>query len=66
VPAEELYKRDDPTWSRHGLDGLGSIQERFWEQLERVNPVSYIAVGDYDVVVTQRREFIESLLDDGS
>jgi hypothetical protein len=62
VPSAELYKASDPTWSRYGFDELASIQGRFWEQLERVDPVSYIAVGDYDVVVTRRREFIERLL----
>ncbi len=61
VSTEELYKSYDPTWDCHGLEWLDPIQERFWEQLERVNPVSYIAIGGYDVVVSQRREFIERL-----
>ena len=38
-----------------------AIQERFWAQMERVDPVSYIAMGDLDVVVSKRREFIENL-----
>jgi hypothetical protein len=29
--------------------------------MERVDPVSYIAMGDLDVVVSKRREFIEHL-----
>ncbi len=61
VPPEEIFEIYDPTWDRHGLDWLVPIQERFWEQLERGNPVSYIAIGDHDVVVSQRREFIERL-----
>ncbi len=61
VPTEEFPKGDDPTWDRHGLDWLDPIQGRFWGQLEQLSPVSYIAMGDYDVVVSQRREFIERL-----
>ena len=61
VPTEVLYKSYDPSWDRHGLNWLDPIQKRFWEQLERLNPVSFIAMGDYDVVVSRRREFIERL-----
>jgi hypothetical protein len=61
VPVEEIYKTLDPTWERGGLDYLVPIQERFWAQTERVDPVSYIAMGDLDVVVSKRREFIEHL-----
>ncbi len=66
VPTEEILKTYDPTWDRHGLDWLVRIQERFWEQMERVNPVSYVAMGDCDVVVSQRRAFIERLRADAS
>jgi len=61
VPVEEIYKTYDPTWDRHGLDYLVPIQKRFWAQVERVNPVSYIAMGAQDIVVSRRREFIEQL-----
>jgi hypothetical protein len=61
VPIEEIYKTYDPTWDRHGLDYLVPIQERFWAQVERVNPVSYIAMGDQDIVVSRRRDFVEQL-----
>jgi hypothetical protein len=61
VPVEEIYKTFDPRWERGGLDYLVPIQERFWAQMERVAPVSYIAMGDLDVVVSKRREFIEHL-----
>jgi hypothetical protein len=61
VSMEEILKSYDPTWDRHGLDWLVPIQERFWEQMERINPVSYVAMGDNDVVVSQRRELIERL-----
>jgi hypothetical protein len=61
LPIEEIYKTFDPTCERGGLDYLVPIQERFWAQIERVDPVSYIATGDLDVVVSKRREFIEHL-----
>jgi hypothetical protein len=64
VPVEELYKTWDPTWDRHGLDWLVPIQERFWDQMERVNPVTYVARGDHDIVVSRRRELIERLRTD--
>jgi len=60
-PIEEIYKTYDPTWDRHGLDYLVPIQERFWEQIDRVNPVSYIAMCDQNIVVSRRPEFIEQL-----
>lgn len=41
-------------------DWLAPMQERFWEQLDRINPVSYVAMGDNDIVVSKRREFIEA------
>jgi hypothetical protein len=59
VPVEELSRLDEPTWDRHGNDWLIPLQESFWEQLEQVNPVSYIAMGDNDIIVSQRREFID-------
>jgi hypothetical protein len=58
---DEIYKTFDPTWDRRGLDYLVPIQERFWSQPERISPVSYIAMGDQDVVVTQIPEFTELL-----
>jgi hypothetical protein len=61
APIADILSTYDPTWDRRGLDYLVPIQERFWAQLERVDPVTYGAVGDYDVVVSKRREFIERL-----
>jgi hypothetical protein len=61
VPIEEIYKTYDATRDRIGLDYLVPIQERFWVQLEQVSAVSYIAMGDQDVVVSKRRDFIERL-----
>jgi hypothetical protein len=61
VAIEEIYRTFDPTWERRGLEYLVPIQERFWAQMEQVDPISYIAMGDQDVVVSKRREFIEQL-----
>jgi hypothetical protein len=58
---EEVLRTYDPTWDKHGLDYLVPIQERFWAQMEQVDPISYVAMGDQDVVVSRRREFIEHL-----
>lgn len=51
----------DPTWERSGLDWLYPIQERFWQQIDRLAPMSYISSGDRDVVVTKCHSFAESI-----
>ena len=61
VAIEEIYRTLDPTWDKHGLDYLVPIQKRFWAQMEQIDPISYISMGDQDVVVSKRREFIEYL-----
>jgi hypothetical protein len=63
VAIEEVYKTYGPTWDRYGLalDDLVPMQQRFWAQMEQVDPISYIAVGDQDVVVSKRPAFIEQL-----
>ncbi|APW63947.1 hypothetical protein [Paludisphaera borealis] len=61
VAVEESYRTFDPTLDRHGLDYLFPIQERFWAQIERIDPISYVAMGDKDVVVSKRLEFIKHL-----
>jgi len=49
----------DPTWEPSGLVWLSPIQDRFWAQLTRLAPISYIASGDRDVVVTRNPRFAE-------
>jgi hypothetical protein len=34
------------------------VQERFWKQMARVRPLSYVAMGDNDVIVTRNQEFV--------
>jgi hypothetical protein len=61
VSPKEIYSTFDPTWDKHGLDFLAPLQERFWAQIARDGPESYIASGDNDVVVSQSREFIDAV-----
>jgi hypothetical protein len=51
----------DPSWERNGLDWLYPIQERFWSQIDRLRPVSYISTGDNEVIVTRNPGFAASL-----
>ena len=61
VPVAKLYRDQDPTWDWRGWDYLLPIQERFWEQVEGIRPVSYVATGDQVVIVSRRFDFIERL-----
>jgi hypothetical protein len=60
-PAEELHRSLDPTWDRHILEWESALQVRFWTNLERVNAVTYIAIGEKDVVASRRHDFIGQL-----
>lgn len=60
---DELYRSFDPSWEKHGLDSLYPIQERFWNQLNRVSPTTYVAMGDNDVVVSRNHAFIDRVLE---
>ncbi|MBC7857038.1 MAG: hypothetical protein IAF94_26710 [Pirellulaceae bacterium] len=51
----------DPTWERSGLDWLYPIQERFWAQVNKLSPLSYIAIGDNEVVVTRNKSFAKTV-----
>ena len=61
VPAEELERRRDPTWEANAYEWLIPFQERFWDQMTRVQPVSYIAMGESDIVVTRSHDFASRL-----
>jgi hypothetical protein len=56
-----MAKSFDPTWEPSGLDWLCALQDRFWLQLDRLAPVSYVASGDNDVVVTRNLRFAECI-----
>ena len=61
IPGAELNLERDSTWDRHGLDYLIPLQERFWKVTDQYRPISFIATGDYDIVVSRRLEFMEHL-----
>jgi hypothetical protein len=42
-------------------DWLKAAQASFWTQLHRLRPMSYIAMGDNDVVVSRNRDFVEAV-----
>src|SRR5262249_26815429 len=45
-------------------DSLVEQQERFWRQLERIAPVTFVAMGDNDIVVSRLPEFINAIRDE--
>lgn len=49
----------DATWDKHSLDYLEPLQERFWDQLRSVSPITYLAVGDLATVVSIRKDFVD-------
>jgi hypothetical protein len=63
VPVDEIERRRDPTWEAHAFDWLIPVQERFWEQISRIRPISYVAMGEKDLIVTRNHELAARLLD---
>lgn len=61
VPPTETHKTFDPTWEKCGLESLALAQERFWNQLQRLHPRTFVASGDNDVVVSRDYRFIEAV-----
>jgi hypothetical protein len=59
VDPAELVRRQDPTWDRKGHDWLIPLQERFWEQLLAIGPISYIAMSEVELVVSRDPAFID-------
>jgi hypothetical protein len=59
----ELSETQDPTWDRTNFDWLIPIQERFWADIERLNPSSYVCSGDAEIVVTQDTTFAARILE---
>lgn len=53
VSPAELYRFFDPTWERSGLETLSSMQERFWTQINRLQPETYLSTGGNDVAVSR-------------
>lgn len=61
VPPDEAYTTFDPTWEKTGLDYLAPIQARFWSQLTNIQPDTYIAMGDLDVVASRNDNFLKQV-----
>lgn len=57
-----LAESQDPTWDRKHYDWLGPLQQRFWEQMHRAEPTSYVASGAADIVVTRHPDFFRQAL----
>lgn len=57
VDPQQLAASQDPTWDRHNYDWLISFQARFWANIDRLRPLTYVASGDVDVIVTRTAEF---------
>ena len=60
-----LLENLDPTWdkilARESYDREVEMQNNFWNQLNLINPESYIADGDNFICVTRNLEAIKYL-----
>lgn len=61
VPVDEQLKEFDPTWERDSIDCLRSTQQRFWSQISKFNPETYVSMGDKDIIVTKKEHLLEKL-----
>jgi hypothetical protein len=43
------------------LDWLPQAQERFWVQVQQLQPMTFVASGDYDIVVSRANLFFETV-----
>ena len=49
----------NPAW--RNAEYLIAAQEGFWNQLRQLKPQSYVAMGDYDIVVSRNVDFIDAV-----
>ncbi|WOX04936.1 hypothetical protein [Microbulbifer pacificus] len=61
VPVKEQLKRFDSTWGPDSLDWLQSLQDQFWEQIMRLEPETYVAMGDRGIVVSKNLPLLERI-----
>jgi hypothetical protein len=61
VPPTETYKTCDPACEKSGLEWLTLAQQRFWAQLQRIQPRTFVASGGNDIVVSRDHGFIEAV-----
>ena len=59
VPVEgiRLEGSADPAWNRNSWEALEGMQNRFWDQLVRISPVTYVACGELFVIATRNKDF---------
>jgi hypothetical protein len=61
APVSELVAAQDSMWDRRGWDWLIPVQERFWDQLQKARPVTYVAAShQHVIVVSRRRDVVEA------
>lgn len=60
---QAMADSQDSTWDRTNYDWLVPVQARFWSDMERLNPLSYVASGDADVVVTRNTGFAHRVVE---
>jgi len=58
-----LVASQNPTWDRTNYDWLIPLQEKFWSDMERLNPTTYICRNDADIVVTCNAAFFQRVRD---
>ena len=61
VPVEKQLKDFDPSWERVAMESLRSAQERFWAQVTRFDPATYVSMGDRNIVVSKNRGLLERI-----
>ncbi len=52
-----------PNWDRTIYDCLVPIQARFWSDMNRLDPSSYISSGCNDIVVSRNAAFVNRVVD---
>jgi hypothetical protein len=62
-PVDEQLKRFDSSWEHDALDWMRPLQDQFWKQMELLNPTSYVAMGEKDLIVTKNKAFGNALKD---
>lgn len=58
APKESIYAPWDSTWDKSALDIDREMRERFWSQLARIAPESYLAEGDAFLFASQNSSLV--------
>ena len=60
APLGEVHP-PDPTWDRSTYVVDANLRSRFWAEVVRLNPESYLAVGDTFLFASRREELVSAL-----